>query len=226
MASPKVLIGAPCSKVPVFDDFYDAFYQLEMPVGSLKIRARGGNIPVNLNLLVDEATAQGCSHLFIVEDDSSFDPDTLMRLLAWDKPVVAGLCRSRSAPFRPYIYEGYNEQGLGWRPLRPEDQGLIKVTATGMGGILIRMDVFEKLQRPYFQHAFEGEVPWGQDVLFGIALAEAGVEVYCDLSVTIYHATQCVLGSTFVNGAWQIVVSVGGVAITVPEGVTNAPDRI
>lgn len=209
MSELKVLVGAPCAKVPVYDKFYDAFAMLECPPGSIKMRATGGGVSHNLNMLIDKASEHKCSHLFIVEDDSTFAKYSLMRLLAHDKPVVTGLCRSRQAPFLPYIYSGLDPvQGLTWRGLTGADMGLIKVAATGMGGILINMDVFKLLERPYFRNYFIGEKEWGQDVIFGKSLIEAGVEVYCDLDVVIDHMTQCTIGSEFVDGNWDVVVKI------------------
>ena len=104
----KVLVGAPCGKQPVCDAFYDCFYGLQLPEGSIKIRAKSGSVPQNLNALVDEAIKYECTHLFIVEDDSMFAPDVVMRLLSHDKDVVTGLCLQRNPPFRPYIYDGFD----------------------------------------------------------------------------------------------------------------------
>lgn len=214
----KVLCGAPCGKLPVYDEFYDCFAALIAPEGSIKTRARGGDVPTNLNKLVDAALEHDCSHLFIVEDDSWFAPDALMRLLAHDKPVVTGLCRSRQPPFLPYIYSGLAEDGLVKRLLKPEDEGLIKVAATGMGGILINTAVFQHLKRPYFSTYYIGERSWGQDVLFGKSLIEAGVDVYCDLDVIIGHATQCVLGTQKIDGKWNITVRILDATLQIPAG--------
>lgn len=209
MSKIKVLCGAPCGKTPVYDLFYDSFTTLEIPHGSIKQRVTGGSVPSNLNKIVESAIEHKASHVFIVEDDSSFAPNTLIRLLTHDKPVVTGLCRSRQAPFRPYIYDGLDlKLGLLWRDLTPEDSGLIKVSATGMGGILIKMSVFDKLKKPYFHSYYDGETEWGQDIVFGKSLIEAGIDVYCDLDVIIDHATQCVISSEKIGTEWKTVVKI------------------
>lgn len=212
-----VLAGAPCSKNPVCDRFYDSFAGLLLPDGSYRQRAVGGSIPTNLNKLVDCAIEAKVTHLFIVEDDSIFMPDTVMRLLAHDKPVVTGLCRARHAPFRSYVYKGVNEDGLGWYTLTPDDKGLIQCSATGLGGILINMDVFTKLQRPYFHHYFTGDKEWGQDIVFGLSLVDAGIDVFCDTDVIIGHATQCVLGSERGPDGWTITMTIDQAMVSLPQ---------
>lgn len=205
----KVLVGAPCSRTPVYDKFYDAFAILDTPPGSIKMRATGGGVSHNINMLIDKAIEHECSHIFIVEDDSTFPRDALTRLLAHNVPVVTGLCRSRQAPFMPYIYSGLDPvNGLTWYQLTGADHGLIRVAATGMGGILINMDVFKALERPYFRNYFVGEREWGQDIIFGKSLIEAGIEVYCDLDIIIDHMTQCTIGSELVDGNWEVVVNI------------------
>lgn len=216
----KVLAGAPCGKTPVCDGFYDCFYGLQLPNESIRIRAKSGSVPQNLNALVDEAIKHNCTHLFIVEDDSMFAPDTVLRLLNHDKDVVTGLCLQRNPPFRPYIYEGFDDEtGMIWRGLRPDDKGLIRVCATGMGGILIKMDVFKRLNRPYFYTTYLGEKEWGQDILFAEDLYKAGVEIFCDLDATIWHATHCSLGTEYVDGQWWTLVRIGESNIRIPQGV-------
>lgn len=214
----KVLAGAPCGKTPVCDGFYDCFYGLILPEGSIKIRAKSGSVSQNLNALVDEATKHECTHLFIVEDDSMFAPDTVLRLLSYDKEVITGLCLQRNPPFRPYIYDGFDpESGLIWRNLNDNESGLIKVAATGMGGILIKMDVFKRLRKPYFSTTFIGEKEWGQDIIFQSDMLKAGVDIYCDLGATIWHATHCSLGTEYVDGKWWTLVRIGNFNIRLPQ---------
>lgn len=217
MSTFKVLAGNPCSKVPVCNEFYDCFFGLTLPEGSYFRRVVGGDIPANLNKLVEEAIEKEMTHIFIVEDDSVFDKDTVMRLLAHDKPVVTGHCRARHFPYRSYIYRGMNEDGLLWYTLKPEDSGLIKCDATGMGGILINLDVFKNMERPFFSHTYVDEKYWGQDIVFGMRLVEMGVDVYCDLDVMIGHVTQCVIGSDRGPEGWNVVLRVSEAQIKLPQ---------
>jgi hypothetical protein len=214
----KVLAAAPCGKTPVCDGFYDCFYGLVLPNESIRLRAKSGSVPQNLNAIIDEAFKYECTHVFIVEDDSMFAPDAVLRLLSHDKDVVTGLCLQRNPPFRPYIYDGFDEiTGMLWRDLKPDDKGLIKVTATGMGGILIKMSVFEKLNRPYFYTTYLNEKEWGQDILFAEDLYKNSIEVFCDTDVTIWHATHCSLGTEYFEGQWYTLIRIGESNFRVPQ---------
>lgn len=216
----KVLAGAPCAKMPVYDHFYDCLGALELPGNSLRMRAQGGSVPRNLNTLVETALEHDCTHLFIVEDDSEFATDTVTRLLAHKVPVVAGLCRARNAPFRSYIYKGRNDDGLGWYALKPEDTGLIGGVGwfAGMGGILIETEVLTQMTFPYFECYFDDEGrEWGQDNVFGNKLMDLGVPCYCDTDVIIGHATGSVIGSRRDADGWKITVQVGAASVALPQ---------
>ncbi len=213
----KVFAAAPCGKTPVCDSFYDAFYSLQLPEGSIRQRVKGGSVPQNLNKIVDEAISNKCTHVFIVEDDSMFHPATVINLLTHDVPVVAGLCPNRNPPFFPYIYQDSSDKGIQYRALTKRDRGLIKVGATGMGGILIKTSVFDKLTKPYFNTYFIGEVEWGQDVHFAKSLIDAGIDVYCDLNVPIWHATHCAIATMLMeNGEWKTVIKIADSVVTIP----------
>lgn len=212
----KVFAAAPCGKTPVCDSFYDCFYGLILPEGSIRQRVKGGSVPQNLNVIINEAQKNECTHVFIVEDDSMFHPATVINLLTHNKDVVAGLCPNRTYPFQAYVYGDANENGLQYYPLKDEDQGLIRVLGVGMGGILIKMSVFDKLKKPYFVTTYKGEQEWGQDIWFQKSLIDAGIEVYCDTSIPIWHATHCALATLFKDGQWKTVIKIGEAAIDIP----------
>lgn len=210
----KVFVGVPCGKTPVCDSFYDCLYRLVLPEGSVIQRVKGGSVPQNLNKIIE--AARDFDYVFIVEDDSMFHPLTVINLLSHDKDVVAGLCPNRNAPFPAYIYGDANENGLAYYSLKESDTGLIRVKATGMGGILIKMSVFDKLKKPYFINTFIGETEWGQDIWFGKSLVDAGIEVFCDTDVPIWHATHCALATMRKDGIWRTVIKIGEAVIEVP----------
>jgi hypothetical protein len=212
----KVYVGAPCGKTAVCDSFYDAFYSLILPEGSIRQRVKNGTVATNLNTIIDQARKNECTHVFIVEDDSMFHPSTVINLLTHDKDVVAGICPNRNPPFHPYIYDALPTGEINYRPLTSDDKGLIRVGATGMGGILIKMSVFDKLTKPYFHTYFQDGAEWGQDIVFNKSLIKAGIEVYCDLNMPIWHANHCAIATMFENGQWRTIIKIGESMVSVP----------
>jgi hypothetical protein len=215
LENSKVFVGVPCGKSPVCDAFYDCLYSLVLPEGSQIQRVKSGSTTQNLNAIIE--LARGFDYVFIVEDDSMFSPYVVLNLLRHNKDVVAGLCPTRTPPFNAYIYSKGDERGLQFRKIQNHESGLIKVDATGMGGILIKMSVFDKLNKPYFENKYIGQQEWGQDIIFNKQLISAGVEVYCDTDVTIWHATHCSLATLKKeDGTWCTTIRIGTFHIDIP----------
>lgn len=111
------------------------------------------------------ALEQDTTHLFWLDDDMVFQPDTLLRLLASNVRCVAG----------NYVMRAFNEDGgttpvsvveydlgrylerlespdahqEGYVPAKPR---LVPVHGTGMGCMLLQKDIFHDLEFPWFGH--------------------------------------------------------------------------
>lgn len=161
------------------------------------------------NFLVEKMLArEECKWLLIMAADAKVHPQTLERLLSWNKPIVAGLSFTRRLPIRPTVCKGTDEgvdgyyvqfQGvLEWlgehkelltgNPwvLDPVPAGaLFDSDFTGTHVMLIRREVFEKLKPPWFKLDDTGTS--GEDRYFCEKVREAGYKVYTDLSVVTGH---------------------------------------
>lgn len=210
---PTVFASAPCGKLPACDSFYDCFYGLNLPEGSKIQRVSNGCLSDNRNKIVE--LAKGYDYLFLVDDDLMFSPDVVLELLKHDKDVVSGIACQREPPFRPYIWNSISANGeLGYANL--EGNSLVKTLATGAGGVLIKMSVFDKLKKPYFEMYYEGEKLWWDDIVFAKKLIEADVEVFVDPKLTFWHATKACVAPIFFNNEWHTCVRIGEANIMLP----------
>lgn len=154
------------------------------------IRSSSGDIAAMRNSIVYSARDKGCSHLLFVDTDMLYPPDTVKRLLDHDLDIVGALTFKRYPPFNPIIMRG-DKHKLQY--VYPYDDGLMKVTATGTGCLLINMKVFDKIRKPYFkfQHTKKNG-PVGEDVGFCYKAADAGFDIYVDTTVKTIHI--CMMG--------------------------------
>lgn len=214
--NPKILVAAPCGTNPRIASFYDCFYNLILPVNNPRpVRIPGGSLPINRNTIIDLAIKENFTHICLFDDDLLFAPDTVMRLLAHDKDVVAGLCVDRNPPFRAYVWDSIDARGkLGFAEI--QGNGLRKVLAVGAAGILIKTAVFKLLDKPYFEHHFVGEEFWGDDINFCKSLINASIDVYCDTDITLWHANLCAIAPIFEDGKWVIKIMINNTPITIP----------
>ena len=132
----------------------------------------GASRGASRNALAQACLDQEREWLFFVDDDQAFPTGTLTRLLSHGHPVVSALIVQRAAPFLPTAYAGRDENGL-YQTLDLRSVGhnnLVKVAATGTGGLLVRAEVFAELEPPWFVYS----EAWGEDMFFANRLAETG----------------------------------------------------
>jgi GT2 family glycosyltransferase len=147
----------------------------------------------NREELLEKALKGDYSHLWFVDTDVTFPPDTLDRLLAHDVDIVGGYYRVRQEnPINSTL--SINVGGV-LTPASPPFPDKLFCTLNGhdvmvipTGCMLIRLSVVEKLKPPYFRC----ERPIGEDVFFCSWLWNAGVKIWCDPTIEVGHIGECV----------------------------------
>ena len=122
-----------------------------------------------------------CSHLLFLDDDMLFPPNTIEKLLSDDVPLVGGLYFARNEPHLPIAY--HKVEGNQWVAVTQWKAGLQYVDAVGTGCMLIRRDVLEKMERPYFK--FDDVM--GEDMFFCEQAKKLGYDVVLDADVKCRH---------------------------------------
>ncbi len=163
--------------------------------------------------LVAEALAWEADHMLCLDADHIFPPDTLVRLLAHNLPVVGCNYPRRFTPTAPTAAalpaEGEAEGGLLYTTEEKARAGEIEACAhLGFGVLLIDMRIFDALQADAEAHGDGNFLPLfqfeptpdkvgmvGEDVFFFRKLAAAGIRPFCDhaLSWEIGHCHETIL---------------------------------
>lgn len=158
------------------------------------------DIPVHFarERLVEGALESDCDYLFMIDDDMLAPPDLFYKLAEHNKDICAALAFTRNPDHKPVIYEtveGFShETGRSYGFTRfvqnyPRNM-LVECDAVGFGAVLIKMDVFRKLQRPWFV-GMEGT---GEDITLCIKARKAGFNVFMDTSLKLGHlGTPCII---------------------------------
>ena len=171
--------------------------------------------------LAAEALAWEADHMLCLDADHIFPPDTLVRLLAHNLPVVGCNYPRRFSPTAPTAAalptDGEKEGGLLYTTEEKARAGEVEACAhLGFGVLLIEMRVFDALQARAEADAVRDGLPAdganflplflfeptadkvgmvGEDVFFFRKLAAAGIRPYCDhrLSWEIGHCHEAIL---------------------------------
>lgn len=154
------------------------------------------------NELVENAIEAGCTDIWMTDTDQIYPPDTLIKLVEHDLPIVCGKVHRRYPPFDPILY-----QKTKWKYKfveTPDDQWmngqLVEVAATGAACMLIRSEVFKSLEQPWFKSLKPTKrrpFTVGEDIYFWLKVKEAGHRVFVDASIEIGHLSSLVINKNF-----------------------------
>lgn len=135
-------------------------------------------------MLVQSAIDNDCTHIFFLDSDLTFPPNTLNRLIAHHQPFVCATYVKRHPP----------HELLG-KVAHPRDlaDGLLLMDEVPLGCALIKLSVFERLSLPHFNYVC-GPTPASdisEDIGFCRSVRANDIPIYCDptLSRELGHLT-------------------------------------
>lgn len=88
-----------------------SWLDLQLPEGATKtfVRSNANHIKYSWNKVIVDFLKSDSEWLFSTHNDVQFVPETLTRLLSWDKPLISALVFMRQSPIVPHIWKSYNE---------------------------------------------------------------------------------------------------------------------
>lgn len=186
---------------------------LDIPPHSRFVTAAGKPVDMARNVLVAECNRDW---IFFMDQDQTFHPDTIKRLMSWNKNIVSGVTFKRLGEPIPMVYKYMWEEGKGhyYAPMvreigeyltkfqddfkgRPQaivgpPYGLLECDSVSTGCLLVHRRVFDALEKPYFK-CNEGHTA-GEDFYFCRKAQEAGFKIYADPSVMSGHYSEYIRG--------------------------------
>lgn len=147
-------------------------------------------LPLGRHRLVEDALAADCTHILWLDSDMRFPKHTLHRLLAHQQPLIGCNYSTRVMPVRPVTFQ--NDEDADARIFTEADaEGVESVASTGLGVMLIDLDVYRQIPAPWFMVGWNAEAGSyeGEDVYFMRKVRNAGLPVLIDhgLSQDIGH---------------------------------------
>jgi len=152
------------------------------------------------NQCVKEALAWNADYVLFLDDDVLPPSDGLVKLVMDAVPIVGGLYFDRRPPYTPMIARRKNrdkpwvlgekvEWDVDFARNYPHDR-FVEVDATGLGFMLIRREVFEKISEPWFVI----QPSYGEDFSFCWKSQQAGFKIYVDTNVKCLHMADLFVG--------------------------------
>lgn len=188
--TPHVAIAAPTRDMVHAGFAFDLARMIGRANVDISLLNSQGTLIVNQRTdLAKEAIKMGATHVLFLDDDMRFPADALDRLLAHDKGIVAVNYPTRKFPIQPVAFA--NDTDLTRVHTNADSTGLEAVASVGMGVMLVKTEVFDKIGLPYFMIGFSVKTQeyTGEDIFFCRKARQAGYEVFIDhdLSKEIKH---------------------------------------
>jgi len=155
---------------------------------------RGYTIAENRNYCVVQAQRNQSDYLLFIDDDMTFEKETLEKLLAHKVDVIGVNSYSRCLPLSSTVglmdADGkymHPEKHTAWEMRIPETP--FTCYFVGAGVMLIDMKVFEKIEKPYFSFSTDenGQIVNGEDGSFCDKVRKAGMDIWCDPTIPVGH---------------------------------------
>lgn len=137
------------------------------------------------NKLIEDALKDpNYTHILMIDDDMTFEPDFALKLLEHDVDIVSGLAFKRRPEYTPCVFE--KKQDNKYYPILPEV--FQEVDIAGTGGILISTEVFKKLKYPWFETYYDdNNTHWSVDFDFSMKSKAAGFKIFVDPEAKMGH---------------------------------------
>jgi len=157
---------------------FDFFRQIRAPIAFAR------------NVIFNHAVKAGYDVLIQIDDDATFPPDTIHRLLSHQKPVVTALAYQRKPPHATCVFTLGDDGLMGNAMEGIEHTGLRKVDVSGYHLSAIRVqEVHAAMKKAGITEnwygGFDNKV--GEDFAFSLNLKKAGVPLYCDTDLISGH---------------------------------------
>lgn len=130
-------------------------------------------------------TGSRYTHILWLDDDHVFNPDLALCLARYsDLDMVSALYFGRVGRQLPVVYvkDDLPDKYTHYQMLEVPPK-LCQVDAVGFGACLMRMDVLDRTEAPWFRFTEAA----GEDIYFCVHAKERGIEVYCDGSYQLGH---------------------------------------
>jgi len=182
-----------------FNNFIDVLKEV-MPKSEVSVLTHvGTTIDHSRNELVKKAQLDKCDYVWFIDTDQLISKGTLDKLLALKVNIASALYFTRTPPIIPVMRKfenGCYEGIFDWK-----DGEVLEVDGIGLGCCLIKMNVFDDIEFPYFKLTYENFKGYtlhvSEDLNFCRKVRKAGFKIYVDTGLIARHIGGIVDGSEY-----------------------------
>ena len=134
--------------------------------------------------LVEEALSVNSDKILFLDSDIQFPSNMIDKLYSHNKDICAATYSTRYEPMQSVAFVDPDNTAK-----RLKENGLHKIWAVGMGCMLIDIDVFHTLPKPWFVHEYNkiDDSFSGEDIYFCNQAMHHGIDVWVDTEIKLGH---------------------------------------
>jgi len=154
--------------------------------------------------LAKQALSINADYMLWLDSDMVFPHSTALRLMAHNKDVVGANYMKRANPLTTVAYTELG-QWDSWVPLHSQEE-LEVVEGVGMGCMLMKTEVLQHIEKPWFSFEYRDESWHGEDFYFQKKLQEKNIKIHIDMNLSrqIRHIGQWAYGPSISTNSEQI----------------------
>ena len=188
----KITIGIPTNRQGMRPKMVQCLSDLINKGGydfHIVIAEEGYTIAENRNYLASKALNNNSDYLLMADDDMTFPPDTLDKLIANNKDIIGVAYHPRSETGQIIKFLDETHFIKLEESTDPKYKDTFECHATGTGIILIKCEVFKKVPRPWFMFEYyeTGQCKLGEDWGFCIKAKKYGIKTWTDPKISVGH---------------------------------------
>ena len=204
----SICIGIPCFQSASFetlDDYMRFAYHLGRRCQEydffLAVKGKSEQFRAR-NAIIESALQYDCDYIFMLDDDHVIDTDktlgptskydflvNLAKRMEADPTIgiIGGLYYQRGGDYYPVVMHEHKGE-VYFLTHNEITRRMQRVAVTGGGCMLIRREVFDKIESPWFEPEQQTNGPSrGTDIQICRKAEAAGFSVWCDTSVELGH---------------------------------------
>lgn len=188
-----IIVGVP-SGISVSSRFFMDMIALQSalftsPIEGYKVNGfkvlnqRGSILPQLRQKIAEGALELKGTHLLFIDSDMGFPRDLLHRWIPMNVPVVAANCGTKKIPCCPTARQWKSDTPQGFPVFTTrKNKSLERVWRVGTGVMLINLEVFSRIEKPWFPIHYDTKHKdyIGEDWGFCRLLEKANIPIYVD----------------------------------------------
>lgn len=199
----NLAVGVPITWPYIATSFFTSYVGLFKPAQLMRLQELGvdkiydvfnRNFPIdkNRNEICKAALDMNCEYLLFLDADMTFPKDLVVKLVEADKDIVSGIYFKKKAPYPavPSNFRDDDSLGQALKPIEKYEKGLVKADVVGGGCLLIRRNVLEAMEHPWFEYEIDqrtNERAVTEDIGFCRKAKKCGFDIWVDTRLVCGH---------------------------------------